>query len=140
MSLALGSAIGRVGCLLNGCCYGVASDSAVACAFPATGARVLPTQLFDSAANLAIFGLLLAVAVRDRVRAGVVWWLYVVLYGVSRFTVEVFRVNPRGLLGLSQAQQISVLAFAAGVAGLVWMATHGGLREPGAGTSDEDDR
>lgn len=138
--LALGSAIGRIGCFLNGCCYGVASDSAIACKFPALSVRVLPTQLFDSAADFAIFGILLIVATRPRLRDGIAWWLYLVLYGISRFTVEIFRVNPRGFLGLSQAQELSVLALVVGLAGLAWMWRRGGLTRAASGDAGGEER
>lgn len=146
MTLALGSAIGRLGCFLNGCCYGAPSDSIIACSFPGTGNRVLPTQLFDSASNLFIFGLLLFVATRPRIREGFTWWLYVTLYGISRFTIEIFRVNPRGLFGLSQAQQLSVVAMLIGLGAIAWLWRHGGLweaspaRADGGGDEPGDDR
>ncbi len=127
MALALGSAIGRIGCFLNGCCAGVATDSFIGVTFPGTASKVLPTQLIDSASNLAMFALLLLLASRRSVRPGVAWWAYLTLYGVSRFTIEFWRINPAMFLGLSQGQVISVAVFCAGVGGLAVMAVRGGL-------------
>ena len=121
MAVPLGSAIGRIGCFLNGCCGGVATRLPFGVTFPGTTSSVLPTQLIDSASNFLIFAVLLHFAVRRHPGPGVLWWGYLTLYGTSRFLIESLRVNPTYWLGLSQAQWLSLPVFAAGVAGLAWM-------------------
>lgn len=121
LSVPLGSAIGRLGCFLNGCCAGRQTGVFFGVVFPGTNSPVYPTQLIDSAANLLIFTTLLHFAVRHRLKPGLLWWVFLTLYGVSRFLVELLRTNPSLALGLTQAQWISLLAAVAGAAGLAWM-------------------
>jgi phosphatidylglycerol---prolipoprotein diacylglyceryl transferase len=93
---ALGYAIGRVGCFLNGCCYGAPTDLPWACQFhdpPITGPLTPPshpTQLYASLASLVMFGLLLGIFRRQRV-TGQVLWSYLLFYAVYRFAIEFLR-------------------------------------------------
>jgi len=119
MAVPLGSAIGRIGCFLNGCCEGAPTRLPFGVVFPGQSTSVLPAQLIDSFANLLIFATLLHFAVRTKPRPGALWWAYLMLYAVSRFLVEGLRVNPTYALGLTQAQWICVPVFIAGVAGAV---------------------
>lgn len=121
MAVPLGSAIGRLGCFLNGCCSGRETTAWFGIVFPGATGSVLPTQLLDSAANLLIFATLLHLAVRVVPRAGILWWLFLGMYGVSRFLVEMLRTNPPLALGLTQAQWISIPMVVAGAGGLAWM-------------------
>src|ERR1700733_7797402 len=61
-SIALGSVFGRIGCLLNGCCYGRPSDLPWAIHFPADhethGAGVHPTEIYDALLNLLLYAFL----------------------------------------------------------------------------------
>ena len=118
----LGHAFGRIGCFFYGCCYGRDSDAWCAVTFPVGspswfehGRRlvsVLPTQLFEAAALLALFGALLALYLKKRrYTAGV----YFMGYAVIRFALEYLRGDPRAaVLGLSISQAISVGMFALG--------------------------
>jgi phosphatidylglycerol:prolipoprotein diacylglycerol transferase len=109
-ALALGHAIGRIGCFAAGCCFGKESASAIAVAFPrgsvafdelaAAGAippgagmtaPLHPTQLYEALGELAIFVLLVALRRRLRARAGATLLLYLALYAPLRFVVEIFR-------------------------------------------------
>jgi phosphatidylglycerol:prolipoprotein diacylglycerol transferase len=116
-SLALGHAFGRLGCFAAGCCFGKVCAAGVrwAAAFPrdsvafdelqsvgavAPGALatppLFPTQLYEAAGELAIFLLLIALRRRElarksALRPGALLLLYAMLYGVLRFTVEMFR-------------------------------------------------
>lgn len=97
-AVALGHALGRLGCFFNGCCYGCASSVPWAVRFP-TGhvmhsAPVHPTQLYEVGANLLIMGGLLVWERRQR-SAGQLWWLYVLLYGIARFVIEFWRGDYR---------------------------------------------
>src|SRR5262249_5517470 len=88
--VALGYSIGRIGCFLNGCCYGAPTNLPWACQFrdpPITGPLTPPshpTQIYASLLNLGIFALLLMIWRRQRV-AGQVLWSYLLLYAVYRF-------------------------------------------------------
>jgi phosphatidylglycerol:prolipoprotein diacylglycerol transferase len=135
IAVLLGSAIGRIGCFLNGCCAGRATDGLLGVLFPGGAGRVYPAQLIDSGANLLIFAALLHIAVRHKVRPGVLWWLFLTLYGVSRFLMEALRTNPPLALGLTQAQLISLPVVVVGLVGLAWMARTG-LRTGGGGDHD----
>ena len=104
LSLALGIAIGRLGCFFNGCCFGVPSDVPWACVFPTDslagdvypGMHVHPTQLYESTYMLLVFGGLLLF---DRTRGGqrppqvtgVLTGWFLVLYGIGRFFIEMLR-------------------------------------------------
>lgn len=138
-SVAIGHAIGRIGCFLAGCCFGKVCpvDSRfgfLGVRFPATTSLgesqafsdqlqqhlvskgdlwtqpVWPTQLLESAGNLVIFGLLMLLWRRRRFN-GEVLLAYVTLYSVLRFLLEYLRGDfERGFIGpLSTSQFISVL-------------------------------
>ena len=118
--IALGLFFGRIGCFLNGCCYGEACDLPWAVRFPGHPVAVHPTQLYEAAAALAIAALLYFV-VRPRKRAhGVVFAGLLVSYGVARFLLEYLRADDRGIFfGLSTSQWISIPAVLAGIY-LLW--------------------
>jgi phosphatidylglycerol:prolipoprotein diacylglycerol transferase len=69
-----------------------------------------PTQLYDAGAELLILLFLLATERRGRPFPGRTFWGYMLLYGVSRFIVEIYRGDPRGMvMGMSTSQFVSVL-------------------------------
>jgi phosphatidylglycerol:prolipoprotein diacylglycerol transferase len=120
-SIALGHAIGRLGCLMNGCCYGKACDLPWAIRFPGIpetgGTGVHPTQLYEAALNLGLYAAL-AWLFRRRPFDGVVLAAYLVAYAVLRSFVELFRGDYASSLivgGLTPALWISVALFAAGL-------------------------
>lgn len=135
--IALGHAVGRMGCLAAGCCYGHPTDLPWGITFtnPAAAANVgtplgvplHPTQIYESAAELGILVLLLATERRGRPFAGRTFWAYMLLYGVSRFAIEFFRGDPRGLVFdvLSTSQFISVLLVPLSVAMLLYLGRRG---------------
>jgi phosphatidylglycerol:prolipoprotein diacylglycerol transferase len=106
--IALGHAVGRLGCLAAGCCFGRPTGVPWAVTFthPEAAANVgtplnvplHPTQLYESGAELLILLLLLATERKGRPFAGRTFWLYLLLYGVSRFVIEFFRGDDRGLV------------------------------------------
>lgn len=134
--LPLGHAFGRVGCFFYGCCWGRVSSSPLAVSFPrlspawhaqlaeglidasaATSLPVLPTQLFEAAALLALSGVLMYVYSRFRRHTA---GLYLLCYAAIRFGMEYLRGDPRAdILGLSIGQAISLGAAAAGAAFIV---------------------
>ena len=119
-SVALGSMFGRIGCLMNGCCYGRACDLPWAIRFPADhatgGLPVHPTEIYDAALNLALY-LGLAWLFRRRKFDGQVFAVYLMCYAVMRSFVEVFRgdydaAHLHG--GLTPAHLVSLGTFAVG--------------------------
>ncbi len=127
-SLALGHAFGRVGCTLHGCCYGVVlpnqrawygiayPENSPPCALAPAGTRFLPVQLIEAAGLLAIF-VVLSLFFRRRKADGRVAALYLMLYSITRFTLEFWR-GDMGRGTLTNAQWISVGTFFAGL--IVW--------------------
>jgi len=129
--LALGHAIGRVGCFAAGCCYGkptnhfwgVTFTSPLAQAWVGTplNQALEPTQLFESAVELANFFILMWLLKRKKFD-GQVFGSYLFLYGIARFFLEFIRDDPgRGeVFGgiMTGTQLISLLLVVMG--GLIW--------------------
>jgi phosphatidylglycerol---prolipoprotein diacylglyceryl transferase len=118
--IALGHVVGRLGCLLAGCCYGRPTDlpwgltftDPVAASNVGTplGVPLHPTQIYDAGAELLILIILLVFERRGRPFHGRTFWLYILLYAISRFIVEIYRGDPRGMvLGMSTSQFVSLL-------------------------------
>ncbi|MDD5736771.1 MAG: prolipoprotein diacylglyceryl transferase [Candidatus Omnitrophica bacterium] len=113
--IALGQAIGRIGCFLNGCCYGKHTDLPIGVSFPGIEGRVIPTQIIESGAMFVIFFVLS----RRRPSGGRTFILYLLLYSCFRFLNEFLRGdNPAFFAGLTVSQVISVAIFA--LAALLW--------------------
>lgn len=101
--LALGHAIGRIGCFAAGCCYGkptthfwgVTFTNPLASALVGTplGVPLEPTQLFESAVELANFFILMWMLKRKKFD-GQIFAAYVILYGVARYFLEFIRDDP----------------------------------------------
>jgi phosphatidylglycerol---prolipoprotein diacylglyceryl transferase len=116
-ALALGHAVGRIGCFLVGDDYGRPTSLAWGVAFPQglppTAERVHPTQLYESAALLALTAVLVglrAQGVGDRK----VFGTYLLSAGVIRFLTELVRVNVVVLAGMTTAQLFSAALVLAG--------------------------
>src|SRR5690242_19347821 len=115
--LALGYAIGRIGCQLSGDGdYGKAWDGPWAMSYPdgtvPTTEQVHPTPVYETIA-MALVALVLW-KLRDRFRPGILFAIYLVCAGVERFLVEFLRRNEDVALGLTQAQLLSVAMILAG--------------------------
>jgi phosphatidylglycerol:prolipoprotein diacylglycerol transferase len=130
--IALGHVTGRLGCLAAGCCYGRPTDVPWAITFTnplaasnvgtPLGIPLHPTQVYEAGAELFIFAVLLATERRGRPFPGRTFWLYMFLYAVSRFIVEIYRGDPRGeVLGVSTSQFISIVLAPLSVIMLVWL-------------------
>ena len=126
-SIALGSVFGRVGCLLNGCCYGRACDLPWAITFTNPEANkysgtpldipLHPTEIYDALLNLALYCFLAWLFRRKRFD-GQIFATYLILYSVCRSIVEYFRGDyPSDHIhaGLTSAQLVSVPIFFAGL-------------------------
>jgi phosphatidylglycerol:prolipoprotein diacylglycerol transferase len=140
-SIALGTALGRVGCFLNGCCYGDLCDiSWLAVRFPAGSPPWLaertqgliasdatrslplhPTQLYSAVDGLLLFALLTAYYPIRR-RDGEVMSLLLITYPVTRFLVERLRDDEVALAsGFTIAQTISLFVLASGLMFWSWL-------------------
>ncbi len=98
----LALAVGRIGCLMNGCCYGKPTGLPWGITYPASTGIVgprHPTQIYELILDLALFGLLWWKK-DDFKRAGTAFWLFVVGYGAIRFTVEFFREHVQSFAGI----------------------------------------
>jgi phosphatidylglycerol:prolipoprotein diacylglycerol transferase len=120
-SIALGSVFGRIGCLLNGCCYGRACSAPWAIHFPADhptgGAPVHPTEIYDALLNLLLYAGL-AWLFRRKKFDGQIFATYLIGYAICRSIVEYFRGDYTNLhyhLGLTPAQWIGVPIFVTGL-------------------------
>jgi len=126
--LALGHAIGRVGCFLVGDDYGSPSTLPWAVAFPKglppTDVPVHPTQLYE-AVPLVIIAWLLVRWRRHGVPDAVVLSRYLVLAGATRFAIEFVRINAPVLGPLTLAQLWSIGLMSAGVAFSLWPVAFG---------------
>ena len=118
--IALGHVIGRMGCFFAGCCFGKATDVPWAVTFTNEYAAqnvgtpltvpIHPTQLYEAGAELIILGLLLVLERKGRGFPGRTFWSYMLFYGVTRFIIEFYRGDPRGMVGaLSTSQFVSVI-------------------------------
>jgi len=114
----LGHAIGRLGCLMAGCCYGRHTDMPWGIAMDGDPSRH-PTQLYEAILNALIAFTVARVGLartRDgRWKPGSAFLLYIALYAVARFVVEIYRGDDRGAFwyGLSPSQFIAVGALIA---------------------------
>ncbi len=118
--IALGQAVGRLGCFFNGCCYGKPWVHGIF--FPVHNARLYPTQLYEAAGLFLIFIVLKIYAARIHQprlpagRQGMVFVMYLWLAAIERFIVEFFRADHDQLWwGLSLFQYIALGVFVAGL-------------------------
>lgn len=116
--IALGHVIGRMGCLMAGCCYGKPTTVPWAITFrnPLASLNVgtpldvplHPTQLYDAGAELLILIALLATEKKGKPFAGRTFWIYMLLYAISRYIIEIYRGDDRGMFfnGMLSTSQI----------------------------------
>ncbi len=132
IALALGYAIGRIGCQVSGDGdYGIRSSLPWAMGYPhgtvptPPGVRVHPTPIYETLA----IGLLAHALwrLRDRVRPGVIFALYLIGSGLERLLVEFIRRNAEVWAGLTAPQLESIAAIAVGLAWLALLLRRGGI-------------
>jgi phosphatidylglycerol:prolipoprotein diacylglycerol transferase len=130
--IALGHIVGRLGCFFAGCCYGRPTTVPWAITFtsPYAAANVgtplniplHPTQLYEAGAEALILIILLTSERRGRQFAGRTFWLYMLMYAISRYIIEIYRGDPRGtVLIFSTSQFISVVLVPLALAMLVYL-------------------
>jgi phosphatidylglycerol:prolipoprotein diacylglycerol transferase len=134
-SIMLGLGIARIGCFLNGCCFGTPSHSCLAVIFPPDspagymypGIPLFPIQLVAAIYGFLIFGILLAL---DKYRRfdGFTFWLMLALYSIARFTVDFFRYYEESMIvarigstGFTANQALIVLIFIVSLCMLVYL-------------------
>jgi phosphatidylglycerol:prolipoprotein diacylglycerol transferase len=133
--IALGHVVGRFGCLFAGCCFGKPTTKpwgitftdpfAAANVGTPLGVPLHPTQLYEAGAELIILLLLLATERKGRPFAGRTFWLYMLLYAISRFVIEFYRGDERGTVGMfSTSQFISLVLAPLAVGMLVYLSRH----------------
>ena len=123
----LAQAIGRVGCLLNGCCYGRPTSLPWGIVYTnpeslgPIGVEVHPTQFYEIIFNLLVFGLLLKLKGRFK-PDGSLFLIYLGLYSLWRFGIGFLREGTPFLLGLEQAQVIGLIILAIAIPTLAYRA------------------
>lgn len=118
-SIAAGQFMGRIGCFSAGCCYGKICDLPWAVIFKnsaslaPTGIPLHPTQLYHAFSNLMIFFFLWFYRKHKKFE-GQLFWIYILLYGITRAFIEIFRGDFRGhvFFGFLSISQIIGLAMA----------------------------
>jgi phosphatidylglycerol:prolipoprotein diacylglycerol transferase len=112
--IILAQAIGRIGCTINGCCYGVECHLPWAVVYEHVnsvgpiGVPVHPTQIYEIFYNLIVFGVLLLL--RGRFRPdGSLFLIYLTFYALWRLGIDFIREGTDFLFGLHEAQVISIV-------------------------------
>jgi phosphatidylglycerol---prolipoprotein diacylglyceryl transferase len=130
--IALGHVVGRFGCFFAGCCYGKPTTKPWGITFTdpfaasnvgtPLGVPLHPTQLYEAGAELLILIVLLVTERKGRPFPGRTFWLYMLLYAVSRFVIEFFRGDERCTVFMfSTSQFISLLLAPLAVAMLLYL-------------------
>jgi len=154
-SVPLAHALGRIGCFLNGCCFGRCTSLPIGVHFPkpsapfwehikngviektaTVSAAVHPVQLYESAYNFMIYIVLILIYRRTK-RVGIVSAVYLMLYSLGRFTLEFFRGDrgERVAVGeLSIGQFVSIPIFLLGFGLFLFLVL--GRKWHGAGSGD----
>ena len=122
--IAIGQAIGRLGCFAAGCCWGRECELPWGVRFRSDFAAPVPldktlhpVQIYESVADLLIFAILYKQASRAHRPGQVIGW-YLVLYSTARFVIEFFRVHEQSLVGpfsLTQWIALGLLAWGAAI-------------------------
>jgi phosphatidylglycerol:prolipoprotein diacylglycerol transferase len=115
--IILAQAVGRIGCTINGCCYGLPTSLpwGVVYTHPNSvaplGIAVHPTQVYEIIFNLLVFGVLLTL--RQRLKPeGSLFLIYLSLYSLWRLGIDFLREGTPFLFGLHQAQVIAIIILA----------------------------
>lgn len=125
-------ALGRIGCFLNGCCYGKPAPEGLpwAVVFPPArmplhlaGVPLHPTQIYSSISATLVSIILIVLSRKKRYNGQVVWSMCL-LYSASRFILEYFRGDPRGrleILNLSTSQAIGIPIMICAAVALIYL-------------------
>jgi phosphatidylglycerol:prolipoprotein diacylglycerol transferase len=125
-AMAIGHAFGRIGCFLNGCCYGKPSDifcavrfpegSAPSMAFP--GRNVHPVQIYEAIFNIVLAAVLMLLLRKAKLKPGMIASIYLIAYGVARFLFEFLRGDHKDFVfsRLTPSQSICLIVASVGIA------------------------
>ncbi|MGB2600143.1 MAG: prolipoprotein diacylglyceryl transferase [Candidatus Omnitrophota bacterium] len=131
--IALGQAVGRIGCLLNGCCYGKAIIGGMGIVFPGETIMRVPTQIYSSVFLLFLYVVLIELRQRRKFD-GFVFSMYVIFYAAFRFFIEFYRGDtPPVFFDLTLAQIISIAMF---ICGLIMLWKKSAVRNEGTEVYD----
>ena len=129
-AMAIGHAFGRIGCFLNGCCFGKPSDISCAVRFPAgsapaaafPGQSVHPVQLYEAVFNLLLAAVLVLLLRKAKLKPGMIASIYLIAYGVARFLFEFLRGDHKDFVFnlLTPSQAICPIVVLAGIALMVY--------------------
>jgi phosphatidylglycerol:prolipoprotein diacylglycerol transferase len=128
--IILAQAIGRIGCTINGCCYGkpapdwlpwsvVYTNPNTECAVP--GVPVYPTQIYEIIFCLIGFAVLLRLRKGLEMMEGALFVVYLIIYSAWRFAIGYLRYDMQFIFGLSQSQIISLVVLVVAIFLLVRM-------------------
>ncbi len=115
-SIAVAHALGRIGCLMAGCCHGGETDAWYGIYMVSQGRKVVPIQLYEALFLFALFGFFVWRLLKNK---SCNLPLYMAIYGVWRFVIEYFRRDYRGSTVvdfLSPSQFIAILMVVGSVA------------------------
>jgi len=137
-AISIGYAITRIGCFLNGCCFGKATSLPWGMRFPFSPDAfphthtVHPTQLYASAMGFLMFGIVLLLSRGKSLgRAGRLFMVLLVLESVERFVMEIFRYPDPNFHGvLTPAQWVSIAIFVIGIIGFFALPKRSAIVEP----------
>lgn len=141
-SILIGHSFGRVGCFFAGCCYGKPTDSFLGVLFPGHTCTVHPTQLYEATFLLILFAICSFLVLKYRFKHNMS--VYLIAYGIFRFSLEFLRDDDRGQLvtGFTPSQFWSLLMVAAGI-GLIFLVNYFSKKralELAAVTASEEDK
>lgn len=136
-ALALGQAVGRIGCFMAGCCYGKPTDLPWGVVFThphslaPPNIPLHPTQLYSSLAGFAIFAVLIFLYGKRKFQGQIFIW-YLIFHSNARLFVERFRADERGFIPgteMSLTQLVAAFILLAAIVGLF-------VLKPGRGRND----
>ncbi|MCY6484922.1 prolipoprotein diacylglyceryl transferase [Clostridium aestuarii] len=119
-SVPLAQGFGRIGCFLAGCCYGKETTLPIGVEFTNSlfapcGVKLHPTQLYSSVFDFGLALFLLWYGKKEK-EDGKLFSMYIIIYSIGRFLVEVFRNDPRGNVGIfSTSQFIAIFTLVIGI-------------------------
>ena len=128
-SIAIGQAIGRIGCFMAGCCYGRPSSVPWSITFtnPDSSAPLNiplhPTQLYDVFSNFVIFIILLILRPWKKFNGQVIIW-FLIMHSTARLIIERFRGDDRGIMpgtGWTMTQFIAILILLTAICALFYL-------------------
>lgn len=109
--------VGRIGCLMAGCCYGMETDSFIGIYMVELGKKVVPTQLFEALFLFALCAVLSILLLKKHLKNEIA--IYAIVYGIWRFCIEYLRDDYRGetvVSFLTPSQLVAVIMVLAGIA------------------------